>query len=80
MAEYINALKEQKRQAFEKMSGTAQSEAIGTLLTDIVERATQVRDPDAKKFTTMLAKHSEGGISFPELEEAKRRYERNIKT
>ena len=80
MAEYINALKEQKRQAFEKMSGTAQSEAIGTLLTDIVERATQVRDPDAKKFTTMLAKHAEGGISFPELEEAKRRYERNIKT
>lgn len=80
MAEYINTLKEQKRQAFEKMSGVAQSEAIGTLLTDIVERATQVRDPDAKKFTTMLAKHSEGGISFPELEEAKRRYERNIKT
>lgn len=80
MAEYINTLKEQKRQAFEKMSGTAQSEAIGTLLTDIVERATQVRDPDAKKFTTMLAKHSEGGITFPELEEAKRRYERNIKT
>ena len=80
MTEYINTLKEQKRQAFEKMSGTAQSEAIGTLLTDIVERATQVRDPDAKKFTTMLAKHSEGGISFPELEEAKRRYERNIKT
>ena len=80
MAEYINTLKEQKRQAFEKMSGKAQSEAIGTLLTDIVERATQVRDPDAKKFTTMLAKHSEGGISFPELEEAKRRYERNIKT
>lgn len=80
MAEYINTLKEQKRQAFEKMSGTAQSEAIGTLLTDIVERATQVRDPDAKKFTTMLAKHAEGGISFPELEEAKRRYERNIKT
>lgn len=80
MTEYINTLKEQKRQAFEKMSGTAQSEAIRTLLTDIVERATQVRDPDAKKFTTMLAKHSEGGISFPELEEAKRRYEKNIKT
>lgn len=80
MTEYINTLKEQKKQAFEKMSGVAQSEAIGTLLTDIVERATQVRDPDAKKFTTMLAKHSEGGISFPELEEAKRRYERNIKT
>ena len=80
MTEYINTLKEQKKQAFEKMSGMAQSEAIGTLLTDIVERATQVRDPDAKKFTTMLAKHSEGGISFPELEEAKRRYERNIKT
>ena len=80
MAEYINTLKEQKRQAFEKMSGVAQSEAIGTLLTDIVERAVQVRDPDAKKFTRMLGKHSEGGISFPELEEAKRRYERNIKT
>lgn len=80
MTEYINTLKEQKKQAFEKMSGTAQSEAIGTLLTDIVERATQVRDPDAKKFTTMLAKHTEGGISFPELEEAKRRYEKNIKT
>ena len=80
MTEYINTLKEQKRQAFEKMSGTAQSEAIGTLLTDIVERATQVRDPQSGKFTTMLTKHNEWGISFSELEEAKRRYERNIKT
>lgn len=80
MTEYINNLKEQKRQAFEKMSGTAQSEAVGTLLTDIVERATQVRDPQAGKFTTMLTKHNEWGISFSELEEAKRRYERNIKT
>ncbi len=59
MTEYINTLKEQKRQAFEKMSGTAQSEAIGTLLTDIVERATQVRDPQSGKFTTMLTKHNE---------------------
>lgn len=80
MTEYINTLKEQKRQAFEKMSGTAQSEAVGTLLTDIVERATQVRDPQAKKFTMMLAKHTEWGINFSELEEAKRRYEKNIKT
>ena len=80
MTEYINNLKEQKKQAFEKMSGTAQSEAVGTLLTDIVERATQVRDPQAGKFTTMLTKHNEWGISFSELEEAKRRYERNIKT
>lgn len=80
MTEYINTLKEQKRQAFEKMNGTAQSEAVGTLLTDIVERATQVRAPQAKKFTMMLAKHTEWGISFSELEEAKRRYEKNIKT
>lgn len=81
MIEYRSHLKQQKRQAFEKMSGKANLWAIEEMLNDSVERAIQVRDKQAWMLTKMQEQyHQEWGISFSELEDLKEWYERNIKT
>ena len=70
--------------ALETLQGTFKPEPVGTAINDLVEREVRVSAPgapsqDLERTIFLKKKFMEQGLTMPEINEAKRLYERNIR-